>query len=340
MSKSIISVKNLTKKFGDLAAVDNISFEVQKGEIFGFLGPNGAGKSTTLRMLTTLTAPTSGSFTINGLNPKKDVDQLKKMVGLVAEKLIMYDYLSARENLLFFGKLYKVPQDILEERTDKLLKMIGMWEWRDHKIGTYSTGMKQRINVIRALVTDPDIIFMDEPTLGLDPQSTRQVREFILELNKKGKTIILTTHIMQEAERLSDRVGIIDHGKIIALDTPENLKNSLADKRGTGVEFKVSEVPACMLDKLAKLPKVSVKQLGDNRISISYGNGTEVNKLIDAIQDCNVGILRMHTSEPTLEDVFIDLTGREFRDKATEKEQKMPAAGPGHGFRKISSRIR
>ena len=222
--EDIIEVENLTKKFGHFTAVDNISFKVKKGEIFGFLGPNGAGKSTTIRMLTTLLRPTSGRARIAGYDLEVQQDQVRRYIGLVAEKIILYDRLTADENLQFFGRLNNLKPAVIKERSDRWLRRLGMEEWRNHQVGTYSTGMKQRINVVRALLTEPDILFLDEPTLGLDPQTSRLIRDFIAEVNETGATVILTTHDMNEAETLSDRVAIIDCGKIIALNSTENLK--------------------------------------------------------------------------------------------------------------------
>ncbi|MGZ7210212.1 MAG: ABC transporter ATP-binding protein, partial [Methanobacterium sp.] len=223
MTKNAIELNNLTKKFGDFTAVDNISLDVKEGEIFGFLGPNGAGKSTTIRVLCTLAQPTSGSATIADYDLINDSAKVREKIGLVAEKMIMYDRLTAVENLRFFGKLYSIPKQKLENRIDELLEMVDMQKWKNTQISKFSTGMKQRINVIRALLSEPKILFMDEPTLGLDPQTTFSIRDITREINNTGVTIILTTHDMTEAEALSDRVAIIDNGKIAALDTPENL---------------------------------------------------------------------------------------------------------------------
>lgn len=227
----IIKVKNLTKKFkspqGEFTAVDNIFFTVKKGEIFGFLGPNGAGKSTTIRMLTTLLRPTSGVATIADYDIEKQQDEVRKRIGLVAEKIILYSRLTADENLKFFGRLHHLPEKLIKERADKWLQRLHMEEWRDRQAGTYSTGMKQRISIICALLTEPDVLFLDEPTLGLDPQTTKVIRDFLQELNKQGITIILTTHDMVEAEALSDRVAIIDQGKIAALGTVAELKKKV-----------------------------------------------------------------------------------------------------------------
>lgn len=225
--ENIIEVKNLTKKFRDFIAVDSISFNVKKGEILGFLGPNGAGKSTTIRMLTTLTRPTAGTAIINGFDIIKSPAEVRKHIGLVAEKIILYDHLTANENLQFFGRLFNLSKELIKERSDKWIRRLNMEEWGDKQVGIFSTGMKQRINIIRALLTEPDILFLDEPTLGLDPHTSRLIRDFITELNEKGITMVLTTHDMHEAEILSDRVAIIDQGKIIALDSADNLKKTI-----------------------------------------------------------------------------------------------------------------
>lgn len=229
MNESIIKTDKLTKMFRGFVAVDAISLDVKKGEIFGFLGPNGAGKSTTIRMLTTLLTPTFGTATVAGFDIKSQQDKVRAKIGLVAEKIILYDYLTAMENLLFFGRLNHMPTSLIVERASKWIDRLGMAEWKNAQVSTYSTGMKQRINIVRALLTEPEIMFLDEPTLGLDPQTTYMIRTFIQELNAKGTTIILTTHDMVEAEALSSRVAIIDHGKIVAMDKVEELKKLVTD---------------------------------------------------------------------------------------------------------------
>ena len=225
MVEYALEVNKLTKKFGNFTAVNDLSLNVKQNEIFGFLGPNGAGKSTTIRMLCTLAKPTSGSAKIAGYDLIKDPSKVRQKIGLVAEKMIMYEDLTAAENLRFFGKIYKMPKKKREERIDQLLNLVDMEKWKDTQISKFSTGMKQRINVIRALLPEPEILFMDEPTLGLDPQTTFAIREIIRDINNKGVTVILTTHAMTEAELLSDHIAIIDHGEVAALDTPQNLKN-------------------------------------------------------------------------------------------------------------------
>jgi len=224
---NIIEVKNLTKKFKEFTAVDSISFDVKKGEVFGFLGPNGAGKSTTIRILATLTRPTSGEATVAGHNVLNEPHKVREHIGLVAEKLILYDRLTALENLMFFGSMYHLPKKEAKERAQKWLKILEMDKWTDKLAGTFSTGMKQRVNIARALLTEPEVMFLDEPTLGLDPQTSRSIRDFIKDLHARGVTVILTTHIMPEADELSDVIAVIDHGRIIALDTSANLKASI-----------------------------------------------------------------------------------------------------------------
>jgi len=222
---SVIETHGLTKRFGRFTAVDHINLSVLKGEIFGFLGPNGAGKSTVIRMLTTLSEPSEGTATVGGYDIVTQADQVRRIIGLVAEKLIVYPRLSAVENLMFFGELYGLDRSQLKDRAEKLLRMVQLEQFKDMPVGGYSSGMRQRVNIIRGLLHDPEILFMDEPTALLDPQSIRFVRDLVKELNQDGKTIILTTHIMEEADELSHRICIIDHGKIIAVETPGKLKS-------------------------------------------------------------------------------------------------------------------
>lgn len=219
-----VHAENLTKRFGDFTAVDHVSFSVEKGEVFGFLGPNGAGKTTTISMLCTLLQPTEGQATVNGFNVMKDAYEVRKRIGVVTEKLIVYDRLTPIENLKMFGRLYKVPNSELELRIEQLLKLVDLWDWRDNLVSNFSSGMRQRLNLIRALVHNPETIFLDEPTVGLDPATALNIREFIAQLNQEGHTIILTTHQMEVADKLSDRISIIDQGKIVALETLADLK--------------------------------------------------------------------------------------------------------------------
>src|SRR5512136_701070 len=257
MSDIAIKTTELTKMFGDFTAVDHVSFEVRKGEIFGLLGPNGAGKSTAIRMLSTLSRPTNGSATVAGFDVIKEDNKVREHVGLVSEKMIMYDELTARENLRLFGELYDIPKDVLNKRVSKLLDFVRMEQWADHRIDTFSTGMKQRINVIRALVNQPEVLFLDEPTLGLDPQSTAEIRELVRRINIENRTtIILTTHMMTEADMLCDRIGIIDRGKIIALDTPAGLKRSISGSNTSFFEFEIPNLDSSILSSVKSVGSV------------------------------------------------------------------------------------
>jgi len=224
LMKPIITTHNLTKRFGSFTAVDHIDLEIMQGEIFGFLGPNGAGKSTTIRMLTTLSEPTEGTAQVAGFDVRTQADEVRRRIGLVAEKIILYPRLNAVENLMFFGELYGMNRAELKPRIEELLRMVRLENFKHTSVGAYSSGMRQRLNIIRGLLHDPDILFLDEPTALLDPQSVRFVRDLVKELNADGKTIILTTHIMEEADELSHTVGIIDNGKMAAVDEAAFLK--------------------------------------------------------------------------------------------------------------------
>jgi ABC-2 type transport system ATP-binding protein len=316
MTKYALELNNLSKKYGDFTAVDDLSLQVKEGEIFGFLGPNGAGKSTTIRMLCTLAVPTSGSAKIAGYDLNKDSGKVRENIGLVAEKLIMYDGLTAYQNLRFFGKLYGIPKKKLERRIDELLDLIDMKKWKDTKINTFSTGMKQRINIIRALLAEPKIIFMDEPTLGLDPQTTFSVREIIRDINSKGVTVILTTHAMVEAEALSDRVAIIDHGKIAALDTPENLKKMLSDTDITIFKMEITNLTVEMIENIESLDVVTaLSKQDEHNIKISAKGSDSLDLIIDTIRFDGGKISSIaNINDATLEDVFLTVTGKEIRD--------------------------
>ena len=331
MSDVAINATNLTKKFGDFTAVDHVSFEVKKGEIFGLLGPNGAGKSTVIRMLSTLSVPTEGSATVAGFDVRKEDSKVREHIGLVSEKMIMYDELTAKENLKLFGKLYDIPNDVLEKRIGKLLSFVRMEQWADHRIDTYSTGMKQRINVIRALVNQPEILFLDEPTLGLDPQSTAEIRELVRRINiEERTTIILTTHMMIEADMLCDKIGIIDHGKIVALDTSANLKRSISGNDSTLFEFEIPNLDTSILSSVKALASVtSVVQDDPTRIKVSSVGNDSFDTLVDVLRKNGAQIRTVKNLEATLEDVFLHLTGHEVRDAVAKAPAPAHRDGPG-----------
>jgi ABC-2 type transport system ATP-binding protein len=334
---AVIEVSNLTKKFGDFTAVDHISFDVKKSEIFGLLGPNGAGKTTTIRMLSTLTRPTEGTATIGGYDIVKNDSKVRELIGLVSEKMIMYDRLTAKENLMFFGKLYNIPKEILEERIDELLELVQLSQWKNSKVGTFSTGMRQRMNVVRALLNMPKVLFLDEPTLGLDPQSTVEVREFVKKINRENETtIILTTHMMNEADILCDRIGIIDHGKISALDTSTNLKNSISGANTTILVLEISNLDPDLISTIRALSCVeTVSQENTSHIKVHAHGDDAFDSVIDSIRAKKGKIVTIQNIQPTLEDVFLHITGRTMRDKADQKIQM-----PSHGRFRQQRRVR
>ncbi|TFH16644.1 ATP-binding cassette domain-containing protein [Candidatus Bathyarchaeota archaeon] len=218
-----IQIKNLVKRFGDVTAIDDLSLNIKEGEIFGLLGPNDAGKSTTINILSGILQPTSGSAFVGGYDITVDPDNVKRLIGVCPQHSAYYNYLTGRENIKLFGDLHGMPKALIKERSTHLIEKIGLEEAADRKSSSYSGGMARRINLAMALINDPDIAFLDEPTVGMDPQSRRATWDFIEEFRKSGKTVILTTHYIEEAEELTDRVGIIDHGMLIALDTPQAL---------------------------------------------------------------------------------------------------------------------
>ena len=330
----MIEVKDLTKKFNDFTAVDHITFDVKKSEVFGLLGPNGAGKTTTIRMLTTLIRPTEGTATIGGYDVVKQDNKVRQLIGLVSEKMIMYDRLTAKENLKFFGKLYNMPSNVLNPKIDELLELLQLTPWKDSKVGTFSSGMRQRMNVIRALLNMPQVLFLDEPTLGLDPQSTVEIRDFIKKINREHKTtIILTTHMMNEADILCDRIGIIDQGKITALDTSTNLKKLISVDGTTILKLEIPNLTNKLLTKIQSLEFVSsVSQENNSHIKVHATGDDAFDLIIDAVRAEKAKINSMEKLQPTLEDVFLHITGREVRDKADNKIAIKH--GPGsRGFR-------
>ena len=328
---SLIVVQNLTKAFGDFLAVDDVTFDIKKGEVFGLLGPNGAGKSTTIRMLSTLTRPTKGTATIGGFDVVKQDNEVRKLIGIVSEKMIMYNRLTARENLWFFGNLFSMPRKELNDRIDELLELVQLTKWAKAQVGTFSTGMKQRMNIIRALLNMPQVLFLDEPTLGLDPQSTVEIREFIRKLNQEhNTTILITTHMMGEADLLCDRIGIIDHGKIVALDTSTNLKNAIAGANTTVLTLEITNLTADLLATVRSLDCVeTVSQENSSHLKIhAHGQGA-FDSIIDTIRTNKGNIVSIQNIQPTLEDVFLHITGREVRDAA---DQKIPLEQHRRGF--------
>jgi ABC-2 type transport system ATP-binding protein len=324
-TESIIAVKNLTKTFGDFVAVDSISFDVKKGEVFGLLGPNGAGKSTTLRMLSTLARPTKGTATIGGYDIVKNGTDVRKLIGIVSEKMIMYNRLTARENLIFFGNLFNIPKDVLKKRIDDLLELVQLTKWKNAQVGTFSSGMRQRMNVIRALLNMPQVLFLDEPTLGLDPQSSVEIRDFIEKLNRENKTtIIITTHMMVDADLLCDRIGIMDHAKIVALDTSTNLKKLISGVGTTILKLEIGNLSPDIIEAIRACKCTdAVSQENSTHLRIIVHGDEAFDSVIDAVRAKGGKVNSIENLQPTLEDVFLHITGHQVRDSA---DQKIPMA--------------
>jgi len=303
-----------------LTAVDGVSLQIQPGEIFGLLGPNGAGKSTTIRMLCTLLEPTSGTARVNGFDIRKQANQVRQSLGIVlgGERSI-YWKLTARENLAYFASLYHIPPAAARRRTDELLMRMNLSERADDLVEKYSSGMKQRVAIARALLANPPVILLDEPTLGLDPQAARGVRELVKELQAEGHTILLTTHYMEEADQLSDRIGIIDQGKIIALDTPGALKERIQDE--DVIRLEVSDWQPKMAESLQRLPGVGslvARYSGQDslwEVSLQTANSRAILPgILESLNQNGTRVVNMNVLRPTLEDVFIHLTGKALRD--------------------------
>jgi len=313
---SIIEVEELSRRFGQLVAVDKVSFQVAEGEIFGFLGPNGAGKTTTINMLCTLLTPTGGRATVSGYDVVKQRSEVRRSIGLVFQEPTLDEYLTAEQNLRFHAYAYKIPKEIRERRIGELLELLELTDRRKSKVRTFSGGMKRRLEVARGLLHNPRVLFLDEPTLGLDPQTRRHIWDHILALRKQNNlTIFLTTHYMDEAEN-SDHITIIDHGHIIALDTPDKLKDALG---GDVVTLKAEDNDAAALELKEKYGLSPLIQNGAITFSIPQGERF-LPKLMDSFQShlLSIGIRR-----PTLDDVFLKLTGRAIRDEEAGSKEQM-----------------
>ncbi len=334
---NMIEVEKLTKRFGNFTAVDNVSFQVKKGEIFGFLGPNGAGKTTTIRMLCTLLRPTEGNATVAGFDILKQPGRVREHIGLVAEKIILYDQLTAAENLTLFGRLNNLPEKEIKQGIEKWLERLHMEQWRNNQVGTFSTGMKQRINIARALLHHPNVLVLDEPTLGLDPQTTRAIHEFISELSQEEITVLLTTHDMNEADSLSHVIAIIDQAKIVAIDTPKNLKRLVSGGDAAVLDIEIANLSEAMLSSLKKLDIVaSVVETEPYSLRIRTKGENAAGAIVGVIGAEGGQIRAINSVEPNLEDVFLHFTGREMRDRSTGKvapSQRSP-------WRRRTSRVR
>ena len=310
-----IELKGMTRRFGTFTAVNNLSLQVKKGELFGFLGPNGAGKTTTINMLTTLLKPSEGNAVVAGYNLMHEDALVRSRIGVVPQSFSLFEELTPMENLWYIGELYSMDRANVRKRSEELLKIVTLYDKRDVQAGTFSGGMKQRLSVAAGLLHSPQILFMDEPTTGLDPQSRIALRELTQELHRSGMTIIYTTHDMEEADKLCERIAIMDRGKLIALGTSEELKSMQGSRHTIRLELG-SHAPATLVSRLKALSgATSVRNEGALvELSVPSLRPGLVHKISDLLTHEGVDLKEIKFEEPTLEDVFIGLTRKELRD--------------------------
>ncbi len=312
---SILEAKELVKKYGEAAAVNGISFEIHEGEIFSLLGPNGAGKTTTISMLSTLFPPTSGEAFIGGHSVTRDPMAVRNLIGVVPQELALYEDLSARENLSFWGQMYGLSGKNLKTRIDEVLEQIGLVDKAKDRIKTYSGGMKRRVNIGVGLLHKPRLLFMDEPTVGIDPQSRRAILDSVKALNRQGMTVLYTTHYMEEAEELSDRVGIIDHGQLIALGTQAELTRQVGENDTLVLHIDESQNGEALAGAVKAVRGVLKADVTDHTVAVITPQAEEIMApVIIKANELGTKIRSVDIQEPNLEAVFLSLTGRALRD--------------------------
>ncbi len=310
-----IETKSLTKSFGDLKAVDDISFNVENGEIFGFLGPNGAGKSTTMMILTTLLKPTSGQALVSGFDVMTQPKQVRQKIGYVQQETTVDEYLTGRENLLLQARLNHIPKDLINKRIDEILDLIELSDKQNDSVVTYSGGMRKRLDIAGGLLHRPKVLFLDEPTVGLDIQTRRKIWEYIKKIHKEfDMTIFLSTHYMEEADQLCNRIGIIDRGKIQVIDSPQNLKSAMGNEV-ISLTIENGDTEKAFLSELKKIELINKINQDQNKITLFASKGTEViPKIFQISSELSIKINSLSLTQPTLDDVFISYTGHEIRD--------------------------
>jgi len=308
----MITVEEIFKSYGNIAALKKVSFEINEGEIFGLLGPNGAGKTTTINVLSTILQPDSGNVSLNGLSIRQNKNACKLLIGVVPQEISLYETLSAYENLKFWGSLYNIPPAELKTKIHKVLELVGLFDRRNDAIKTYSGGMKRRINIASAILHNPKILLMDEPTVGIDPQSRNRIFEIIQELNQSGMTIIYTTHYMEEAERLCNTIAIIDNGSVIAKGTLDELKKISETKD-------ILHIKTSILNEknLSKLNEAIQLKFSHNSTELNFeckNISSEISEVINATLLSGIEIYGIETQNASLESVFLKLTGKHLRD--------------------------
>ncbi len=312
---AILQVQNLVKNYGDFKAVKGVSFDIEEGEIFSLLGPNGAGKTTTISMLSTLYAPTSGDATIGGHSITKDPMGVRGIIGVVPQDLALYEDLTARENLIFWGQMYNLSGKSLTTRVDEVLEQIGLTDKAKDRVKTYSGGMKRRVNIGVGLLHKPRLLFMDEPTVGIDPQSRRAILDTVKDLNNQGMTLLYTTHYMEEAEELSHRVGIIDHGEMIAIGTQKELTQQVGEAETLILHVGENDDSEALAKTLKDIQGVQQATAVDHEVSVVCAEAEDVlAAVVTKANDRGIKIRSIDIREPNLEAVFLHLTGRALRD--------------------------
>ncbi len=312
---TMLEVRNLVKKYGEKLAVDDISFDIREGEIFSLLGPNGAGKTTTISILSTLFSPSAGDASILGYSVTKNPMEVKRLIGVVPQEIALYDGMTALENLNFWGEMYGLSGGALKTRVKELLEQIGLADRAKERIKTYSGGMKRRVNIAVGLMHKPRLLFMDEPTVGIDPQSRRAILDSVKSLNKAGMTILYTTHYMEEAQELSDRVGIIDHGKLIALGTQSELTAKVGEMDTLILHLGENEDAEHLAEALKTLNGVLQANPSDHTIALVTPSAEELlAPVVSRANELGIKIHSIDMREPNLEAVFLHLTGRALRD--------------------------
>jgi len=321
MNMVAIEVRGLTKKFNDSIAVNTISFEVKKGELFGLLGPNGAGKTTTINMLSTLLAPTSGYAKVDGYDITREKHNVRRSIGIVFQESALDNKLTGRENLDFHAMMYEINKEERRRRINEALELVELRDKADILVEKYSGGMKRRLEIARGLIHKPRVLFLDEPTLGLDAQTRRHIWDYIRKLNKeRNVTIILTTHYMEEADYLCDRVAIIDHGKIVVLDTPKKLKDKLG---GDVITFETEGSSSDFINSVNNLKFVRSVKKHDNKITVMVEQGEKrIPELVNIAYKNGADVKSVSLHKPSLEDVFLHFTGKTIREEEASQKEK------------------
>jgi len=317
-----IEVDSLTKKFGDFKAIDNISFDVEEGEIFGFLGPNGAGKSTTMMILTTLLKPSSGKVLVGGYDIMSDAKKVREKIGYVQQEISVDEFLTGRENLYLHARINQIPSNLIKSRIDDVLELVELGEKQDHATLTYSGGMRKRLDIANGLLSRPSVLFLDEPTVGLDIQTRRKIWSYIKKIRKDfGMTVFISTHYMEEADELCGRIGIIDFGKIQVIDTPKSMKKAIGNEI---ISFNLVDGKAnqdTLIDQINNIEFVKEVKNKQDSITVFSTNSNEViPKIFQASTNLNMKINSLTLKQPTLDDVFISYTGHDLRDETENKK--------------------